>query len=225
MPYNKGYKRYRKSGYYNKYGKRKKNIFWRRGKNKAYHMAKKALSMINVEYKFHDVVSSSATRNTQPTIIELSNIAQGDTDQTRDGAQIKVTSLLLRLMSLRHTSSFTSMVRVMLVLDKQTNQAVYVNSDLIADITSQDGIVSPLNLDNKYRFRVLFDKVIAIPSGHGCNYTNVYLKDLDVKLRYDASTSAIADLTSNSLSLVLFSNEPTNSPTTSHYVRLRYVDN
>ncbi len=216
------YRRYKKRTY----RKRRRNIFWRRGKNKALYMAKKALSMLNVEYKNHDVTLTNVTvPDTVGVIQQLTLINQGDTTNTRDGAQIKLTSFQIKGQCQLHTSATSSVVRLMLILDKQTNQAIYTTADLLSNVTTVDSINAPLNLDNKHRFVVLWDKTLTMSEiGNEVRQFKYYRK-LSLKLRFDASTGAIADLTSYSLSLVRISNETTNLPNYSAIIRLRYVDN
>ncbi len=226
MPRN--YKRYtyknRRSGYYNKQGKRRGNIFYRRARNKTYWMAKKALSLLNVEKKNHDLVGQ-ITPGTTASIQQITNIPQGDTTITRDGGQVRLTSLDLKYTVKMNTSATRSFVRVILVQDKQTNQAIFTLADLLEDATASDNIVSMLNLNNKYRFKILYNEVIEIDDfGTQNKYRHIH-KKLDMRLRFDASTPSIADLTSNSLALVFINDEATNFPTINFFNRVRYIDN
>ncbi len=226
--YKKNYysKNYRKSGYYNKSGKKKGNIFYRRLRNKSYYMAKKALSMLNVEYKEHNLITTSVPIvDIVGTIYQLTNIPQGDTTQTRDGNQCKLTAINIKGIYNIHASATNSFVRIILVLDKQTNQAIYATSDLLLDTTAQDSINSPLQLNNRHRFVVLYDKVFLVSnSGTGARKINIY-KKLQIPIRFDNSAGAISSLTSNSLSVIFISNESTNRPNLSFISRIRYVDN
>ncbi len=221
MPYNKKYKRKRKrrSGYY------------RHGMN-ALELASKSLAvattlkkLINVEFKFHDVQITATAVSTTATISQLTNIPQGDTDITRDGAQVKVTRLNLKYLLASHASAANTAVRLMLVLDKQTNGAIYAIADLLADTTANDIIVSGLNLDNKYRFRVLYNQVVLLNNEGWNNKYHVINKQLQQRLRFESSTPSIADLNSGSLSFVIVSNQTTNTPLVTMFSRIRYVDN
>ncbi len=150
------YSRYRqRSGRYG-YRKKKGNIFYRRGANKAYRMAKRALSLINLEFKFLDTEGTVvAIPIGVGTITQLTNIAQGDTSSTRTGDSIKLTSLSMKANISMNTSSVITHCAIFLVEDKQTNSAIYITAQLLSNATDQDSIVSALNLDNKYRFRVI----------------------------------------------------------------------
>jgi len=220
----KKYKKYKKSkiiSKYNKYGP------------SAYNMARSAIliasatkKLLNVEYKFHDVQLTGVGLTETGTIVQLTNIAQGDTDQTRDGSQVKLTRLDIKYFLGSHVDQPLTQVRVMLIHDKQTNQAIYSLADLLVDSSTSDNIVSPLNLDNKYRFRILYNKIHSLTNSGSNHAINRKIhKELNMRIRYDASTAAIADITSSSLSLVLISNQPVNQPAITLFSRIRYIDN
>ncbi len=232
MPYQRKYTKYKK--------RYKRRTSYRKPASSGYlgyagtaiNTASKALAvaygikkLLNVEFKFFDTQLTATAIPVIPVITQLTNIPQGDTDQTRDGAQVKLTRLDIKMVVNSHASAVSTEFRVMVVLDKQTNQAIYNATDLLSDVTAGDSIVSALNLDNKYRFRVLYNKVMSFSNvGHNSQYTQISIP-LDLRLRFDASTPSIADLTSNSLSMLFTSSQATNTPNLSLFARIRYVDN
>ncbi len=220
MPYKKSYKKKTYRPGYISCGK----MVWSDAK-KALAMAQGVKRLINVEVKNFDVQQTSVTLTAVPVIIQLSNIPQGDTTITRDGAQCKVLALELSLQLQANSAAVTQSVRIMLVCDKQTNQAVYVNTDLLQDITANDNMVSPYNLDNKFRFTILWDQIFNLVLGGRSNHHVKKVFRMSKILRFDGNTPSIADLTSNSLSLVQFGNDSSNLPNITMFSRLRYVDN
>lgn len=192
---------------------------------KALALARATRRLLNIEVKNHDVQQNLITLTSAPVIIQLSNIPQGDTTISRDGNQCKMSGLQMDYIITQHASAITTHVRVLLVLDKQTNQAVYTNTDLLQDVTIRDNLVSPRNLDNMKRFTVLYDKTHVLTSG-GVRSVSVrrYFRK-EVLLRFDASTPSIADLTQNSISFMQFADEATNLPTIVSCHRLRFIDN
>lgn len=227
MPYHRRYyrkRRYRpyrprrrKYGYFGKFGSHV---------GSAYSMAKKALSLINVEYKYHDVKDIADSIPNTSTIVPLSIIGQGDTSQTRDGDSVRCKRLDLNVRFRINSSATVSTVRVMLVLDLQTNSSQFALSDLLAD-TSTAAIImqTPLNLNNRRRFRVWFDKCYTIDQDMRPEVIIKYHKQLAMKLLFDGTAGTIADCPSKSLHLIYTSDEPTNQPTITYYSRLRYIDN
>lgn len=188
-------------------------------------IAKSVKRLLNVEIKNHDVQLTGSAITDSATITPLSNLVRGDTTGTRDGSQIKMVGLTLNFTLQQHGSAGATFVRIMIVLDKQTNQLLYNIGDLLQDGTIADNIVSPRNLDNKKRFAVWYDRVFQLNAG-GVRTASIkkYFKK-EVMFRYDENVGDITDLTQNSLSIVMVATEATNDPNIVLFSRLRYVDN
>ncbi len=220
MPYKK----------YNKY--KKKNQFARyvpslTTAHKALQIALATKKLLNVEHKTIDSAAIFQTVSASGFIIPLTNTQQGTTSVSRDGDQIKVTSIYWKYWLSFNTAASFSFVRCMLIQDKQTNSAQFTAADVLNDVSSGNvAIVSPLNLDNKYRFKVLYDKVHKLNdnSGNLIQYKELY-KKVDLRIRYDGNIGDITDLSSNSYSLLMISNQTGNMPSITSYTRVRYVDN
>ncbi len=192
---------------------------------KALLIARGVKRLLNIEIKNFDVQQNAVSIPDTPIIIQLSNIPQGDTTSSRDGAQCKMVGIDMNYTVNMHASATITQVRILLVIDKQTNQAIYLNTDLLDDVSIRDNIVSPRNLDNLHRFTVLYDRVhIFQVGGTQSVHVHKYFKK-DLLLRYDASTPSIADLTQSSVSFMQMGSEATNSPSIVSHHRLRFVDN
>ncbi len=191
---------------------------------KALTIARGVRRLLNVEVKFHDNQQTAVALTNVPIIRELTNIAQGDTGSTRDGNQCKVIGIELAYIIIANTSTPFTSVRIMIVLDKQTNQAIYVNTDLLDDITATDNILSPRQLNNLDRFSILYDRVHMLSTAFPTVTVKKFIKK-EIKLRYDNAAAAITSLTMNSLSFVQMTSEPTNVPAITSFTRIRYVDN
>ncbi len=146
------------------------------------------------EYKFIDQ-QLQVTSGASLTITKLTNLAQGDTETTRTGSKIVITGILFKALL---TDTASSNTRLMIVLDKQTNQAIYTEGDLIHDVTANDIIVSPINHNNRHRFKLLLDRVYPIDINKDTVIRRFY--KVNIPILYDANVGSIADLTSNSLS-------------------------
>ncbi len=226
MPYRKRYKKRRRSR--GAYANLSRTI------GAAYPIAKKALflaaktkAMLNVEYKCIDnTFSNQAVDSATPIISEITNVAQGDTATSRDGNQIKLTQVVINLLfTLRGVNTG---MRYILVHDKQTNGAAFTMGDLLASTGVQQSLVSALNIDNKYRFRVLADKKFTLTDS-GANkkvVKKIFIPNLNIRMRFDGITNSITDITSSSLALVLLSEDTgAASPLMSAFIRVRFVDN
>ncbi len=216
---------YRKSGKY--YKKNKGNIFWRRGLNKSYRLARRVArlsSFINPEFKFKDSQSVSITPAQSQTVVQLTNIDQGDTGQTRDGYSIKVVQFHCKYFIQKHASATLTQLRMMLIYDAQTNGAAYAITDILDNGTAVVNLVSPLNTFNAKRFHIFFDKLITLDVNNP-QRTFKYFKKLQHHIRYKGTGAGIADVNSGSFSLWFVSSEATNVPNINVYARIRFLDN
>ncbi len=191
---------------------------------------RKLKSLMNVEQKFFDVTSAATNIvDGVGAIVQLTNMPQGNTDITRNGAQVKLTSWTFKAIVTISPSIAVDgdSITVMLIEDKQTNQAIYTTADLLASVANLISVVSSLNLDNKFRFKVHKRWIFQLNSSSGPRKVLKFYKKLgnDLKLRFDGSTPSIADLTTKSLSLLVISDAATNVPQITFFNRLRFVDN
>ena len=141
--------------------------------------------------------------------------------------QIKVASVLVRIRAVAHVDALSTSVRCILVHDKQTNGAIFTTAGVIRDATVTDAIISPYELDNKFRFRILYDKVLnLVPANDSViQMTEYYKRDMEIKIRYSGNAGDITDIPSSSLALLLISNQATDTPNLTVFVRIRFVDN
>ncbi len=222
MPYRKrNYKR-RSGGFHTKYNKAIYSI------GKTATLAKqvyKLKRMINVEYKFIGIINTATAIPVVPVIIQLNNISQGDTSQTREGDQIKSTRLSVHYLFTQHATATQTMVRVMLIKDSQPNGAIYGATDILSDVTVLDSMNSFYNLDGKFRFRILYDRVHTMSDSGNQIVKGKINVNLNDKIRYTGNAGDITDLTNCGYSLMIMSTETTNTPSFSQFTRLRFIDN
>ncbi len=193
--------------------------------SKALKIALNVRRLINVEYKFIDTITTSLGVSTTPSIIQLSNISQGDTTITRDGSQLKVLSIQWSYFVAQNANAVQSTLRCMLIKDKQTNQAIFAAGDVLSNITTQNALNSPYNRDNRKRFTILYDKVHSFSDNGQKSFHYGQKFSQEQILRYDGNAGDITDLTQTSYALLLVSTEATNTPGFTSFIRLNFVDN
>lgn len=225
MPYyNSRYKysSYKKKGYYNKSGKRRKNIFYRRSYNKGVYLAKKALSMLNVEYKHIDT-TVSVSPTTSGAITQLSVIAQGDTEGTRDGRSVKLKSLSGRLSFT--LDSMATETRLRCIIFKKIN--VNLIAPVVADILTNVNIQGLRNLNNTKNIKIYYDKTFDMNTNERKEKGMKCFFKLNSKQIYETANAGgdATDLERNGIYMMTLSDEAMNAPTVSGYFRLRYIDN
>lgn len=203
----------------NRFASRHKQRRQRRKKTLAGKVAKLQRTVGNPERKFIDTQLTSQAITSVVTLSQLSNMAQGMTENTRIGSKVVVTGIQLKYFI---SQSTTKHFRFMIVQDKQTNGAIYAAGDLLADATAGDAIVSPANRDNKNRFRVHYDQMDSISIAGKASAMHSRFVKLNVPLRYDGNAGDITDLSSSSFTALLVSDASSTALTM--HIRLWFID-
>lgn len=189
--------------------------------NNAMRTAKKIRSLINVEYKTHDVTASAQNITNSGTILYLTGIDVGDTDETRDGNTIKITRFQGRAKVTQHASATTTTVRIIVFRDRSTSGVV----PTIAQVLKSASPLSPLNLDYRKRFQILNDKMFTFDSAKQKIRPMKWFKKMQNQVVYSGSGTSTTTSMSNGLYLLYISDEGTNYPTISYDFRMRFLDN
>jgi hypothetical protein len=205
----------KKKQYYKPMPVRRNNIFWRRGMKKAMRV----ISLLNVEFKQFDTGNTDAIDDAG-TIYPCSNVAQGDSNVTRDGSSLKVVGLQYSLFSTIHASATSTMIRAIALIDRQTNGATFS----VGNVISNTNVFDFYNLDYERRFVILNDSSFLLSQNNPGNFKNWSTK-LEQHLRYNNAAGAITSLTESSIAIILISNEETNTPTIELRTRIMFVDN
>lgn len=179
--------------------------------------------LINTEFKSADPYNGTIINpGVSPVITLLNGLTQGDDISNREGRQIRLKSVDISQAYSMNGAAFGTIIRMMLVLDKQPNGAVFNSADLLQNTDT----VAFRQLDNRRRFLILEDRKYTISStGPIIGYDRVY-KEIDIKTTYDDSNAGtIADIETNALYLLFISNEATNVPQVRVSARIRWLDN
>lgn len=198
-------------------------------KSKKFSSPFSAPGMSLIERKNVDVNSSAspgAGVATWTTPVLLNPLSQGDSSTTRDGRQVVNKSLFIRWHAALNTTSIGgSSIRILVVYDSQTNAA----APLITDMLQTDNFLSPNNLGNSRRFRVIVDELTP-PISVGGPYAvdGVIYRKLDnmVTMFGSGNAGTVADINSGSF-YMLFSQGAdiaTAAPTIDYYTRIRFTD-
>jgi len=222
------YSRYNRRSYAKRRGPYRGRVNWSKSlstASKALTLARQVKQMVNVEYKHHTKTETALDCVSTVSPVCLCLIPSGDVDTKRDGSKVRAKWITFNYTLTMHASAVSTVVRVMLVIDTQTNQTAFSGSDLLLDTSIADNIVSPLNLDNAGRFRVIYDRYHSFSVNANRIIARKVYKKLNLPLKFDASTPGIEDLTQNSIHLVCFSTEATYEPKITYISRIRYIDN
>lgn len=175
----------------------------------------------------------------------LNGVATGDTDLTRDGAEVHATSVQFRGTYITNTAAISvTNIRMIVFWDSQPNGAAPTMSTLLDSSVITDTLWSPYNRDYQKRYKILYDKTFAFAPVLQLTTTTTAVPGTDttasviqrqqtfkkkVKLnrtiKYSGTTSAITDIATNSLYVFQVSNQPLNSPVVIAGYRVYFKDN
>jgi len=192
---------------------------------KALAVARQVKGMLNTEKNFLDRQLTASAISSSGSLFSLILMAQGDTSNLRQGDQVKLVHIRYDGTFKIHASAAQSNLRIIIFVDKQANGALPTVANVLADATANDAIVSGYNTDNKYRFRVLYDKVVQLDQAGKQSGRRSFRKKLNLRIRYGTNAGDITDLNSANLCFLIISDEATNTPTTTQFIRTLFVDN
>lgn len=164
------------------------------------------------------------TVSTAGSALLINAMLPGDVNGTREGDYVTLKTLKLRIQWV--TADVSQLMRVMVVLDRDSRGAAITLTELLDTTVVLNPTLAFRNLDYASRFKVIFDRTIA-----GAQLTdssnqkmNVNLK-IGNKVNYGLGTAGtIADISSGALYIVLYSDSVAiPNPTAVVAARLNYV--
>jgi len=185
---------------------------------KALALGMKLKRMINVEYKFYDISAAPTVSNTG-TVYNLFSPTQGDGVTQRDGDSVKVLSLSGRIHMLMNAAASASLMRVIIFRGKQENAVSYTTTDILQNAS----ILNPKNDSEKFRSKILYDKIFTLTTGDRTrNQPGNWYFRLNGHVNFVNGATTVEN---GGIYMLLISNEAVNTPTFSYYLRTRYTDN
>jgi len=170
---------------------------------------------------------------TTGTINLISGVAAGTDVQQRVGRKMTMKSILLRYF-INPVSTATApsgdVVRVMLVYDTQTNGALPLVADILQNVTVQ----SPMNLNNRDRFKVLYDHWVSMNANlytagaltAGSPGTKFYktFKSFSLDTIFSGTAATIGSIATGAIYIVTVG-AANNASNFAGETRIRFIDN
>lgn len=206
-----------RSAQWARYGNYWKNAKW------LYKQVMYLKRMVNVEVKKFDAVVASTNITSTGAVYPLHEMAQGDTDQTRDGNSIKPLYNLLKINLVNNATAVNTRVRLLLVKDLQQVADTTPAVTDILDNSVASLVDGPLNNATVGRFKVLIDKTYTMTSVAKPVLNPKWYTKLFGHIRFNGAAST--DIQKGGLFLVAVSDQATNYPTFSFNTRLGFTDN
>lgn len=188
------------------------------------------------ELKSIDVSVSAGDITSSARVTLLSGVAQGTDYTNRIGRKIMFKSMLLRWVGLPKVVASGSdpdgdVVRILCVQDLQSNGSAITASDVLQTAS----VIAPMNLNNRDRFKVLFDKTVttnawqysagsAINGGSpGGKFFKKYKRLFGPQI-FGNTSGGFADITSGAIWLLEIGTQATVSIQGQWYSRIRFSD-
>lgn len=196
---------------------------------KAVRMAGKALSLLNVEYKYADDTQTLTPFVGTPDFALLTGVPQGDTAASRDGNSVKLTSLDLNIVVQPHpTTPSRGTIRMVLVRDENSSTASIAPGDVYSSaVGAAPEILAQRNISYTKRWTVLKEKIITIDPSNGPaeRYYQIHLNFVNQHLKFNGV--AATNQTDGKVYLLCFSNIVGlgSAPQITYSSRIRFLDN
>lgn len=184
-----------------------------------YRLARKLANAVNIEYKFSDT-TANASPDQSGILYTLNDMAQGDSDSTRDGDSVKIQNLVIRGSMNKGASATNSWCRMLIFWDK--DNLVTAATDILENyMGSATAPFAPKNHDRRFQTRVLYDKVFSLDASNSARNFEQVIK-IDQHTNYNEGTTTIYR---GALKLLFISNESVNYPFVQYIARISYTDN
>jgi len=181
------------------------------------------------ELKYVDT-NFTSTFNATGSLFLVNGLQPGTGASQRIGKKCTMKSIQLRMCigaGIAGANVFRGMCRVMFIYDKQTN----ATAPTVAQILEATTADSPMNMDNRDRFTVLYDRQFAIDQAGGNQSAQAKMfKRLSHQIIFNAGAAGtVADITTGSTYFLIIAQDasvvaPTNFPNLEWYSRVRYED-
>jgi len=179
--------------------------------------------VINTEAKFLDQVWTNVAIDNTGTQIYLSNgMQQGLTASTRQGQSIHMDIYELNFTITNNATAINTYTRVMIVVDKQPNAAALSTAGILNSVVPSSQYI----VGQQRRFIMLYDSVFALSTAGPSNLSMAISASTNQHVQYNTGNAGtIADIVTNSVYVILFSDQAVNTTTFNGYGRLYFRDN
>lgn len=202
---------------------------------KAFAMGKIAMGLLNTEKKYYDT-TSGGTNSTSGAVIALtSGIQRGTAENQRIGGSVLLKNDLFRLNVYANTSAGTALEQGRLIIFENLedeNGTAPTIADVLQNTTAGLSLLSPLNMNNAGRFKIIYDKQFTIQQTKpvhiidkwftfGMDKNSMGVRTVGHHAKWDSSDNT----ESGHLYAILLGNTNTNPSSYTLTNRLRFIDN
>lgn len=178
--------------------------------------------LVNVENHLFDALPINGAVTTTSNIACMSDIQTGDANYARTGTSILAKHMVVRGYITMSASATATLVRILIVKDLTNHNAAPSAGDILNDTSHP--ITSPLTEDNTDRFWVMYDKIYSLGSASRQVINFKKYIPINDHLKFVSGTGT-GKYETNSIWILVVSNEATNSPAVQIENRLSFYDN
>lgn len=178
------------------------------------------------EFKAVDA-SSNAAADTTGTLVLLNGMARGDDINTRVGREVTMKSIELHWRAYVTAGTGTDQVhRLLIVYDRQANAAALTGAQVLTTFDT----ISLKNLENRKRFKIMYDQTIYLnATGEpGAGNVGKWYRRLRHPVTFNSGNAGtVADITTGSLYALVVGSEAAGATAGNILLktRIRYLDN
>lgn len=186
------------------------------------------------ELKVIDTATASANLTLNAGLVLLNGVVQGTDYTNRVGRKTIMKSIYLRFTLLPNTANSAPIgdfTRIIVVYDCQTNAAAPLAGDILQ---SGGDYMSPLNLNNRDRFKVIHDKLVpmnpnvytagALTAGDPVNKAWKMYKKITMETVFGGTGATVGSIQTGSIYLLYMSAGATSYSTLTYNCRIRFID-
>lgn len=183
------------------------------------------------ELKTIDIDPAEYVADTTGTVTLLNGVATGTDFTDRIGRKIMMKSIYIQGFCYPvDTTTADTLARLIVVYDTQPNGA----APTIANVLKTANSISQTNLDNRDRFRIIYDKRFAIPTinntatqtySYGANKVVKLYRKCNLETQFNNTGATITAITTGSLYMITIGNQTANAGGKfALSTRIRFVD-
>lgn len=206
-----------------------KSKAWYKKKYSVSEIATKALQgvnyvrqLINVEKKTHDAQVNS-TFDYTGIVNCLTLVPGGSAEQQRNGNSILLKAVAIRGRVALDTIGVNNSIRIIVFQDLSPNPGSVTPANLIESTGTIYAPFSPMNTDNRSRFKILSSKLLTLTQSGNANAAFKFYLPVNTHCKWNSATSS--DLNKGHIYTLIVSNTATSLPAVTYMSRVYYYDN
>lgn len=186
------------------------------------------------ELKVVDTLVATANLTLTAGFALLNGVGQGSDYTQRIGRRTIMKSIFVRFTlypNVANSAPIGDFARVIVLYDCQSNAAAPVAADVLSVAADY---LSPLNLNNRDRFKILHDKIIsmnpnvytagALTAGDPINKSWKFFKKINMETIFGGTNATVGSIQTGSIYLMYMSAGATSYSTLAYNARIRFID-